>query len=109
MDENCKKCSHFDEQVHLDKEDKVDILPEHLPEEMKEGERMTNLDKLLEDIKSKELIIDAIVSQFCIDKSNFKITRHITCNTCEFYEEDNRDCDNRVFAWLHEDYVEGGE
>lgn len=30
MDEGCKKCSHFDEQVHLDKEDKVDTSPEHL-------------------------------------------------------------------------------
>ena len=32
MDESCKKCSHFDEQVHLDKEDKVDTSPEHLPD-----------------------------------------------------------------------------
>ena len=32
MDEGCKKCSHFDEQVHLDKEDKVDTSPEHLPD-----------------------------------------------------------------------------
>ena len=30
MDEGCKKCSHFDEQVHLDKEDKADTSPEHL-------------------------------------------------------------------------------
>ena len=32
MDEGCKKCSHFDEQVHLDKEDKADTSPEHLPD-----------------------------------------------------------------------------
>ena len=31
MDEGCKKCSHFDEQMHLDAEDKVDTKPEHLP------------------------------------------------------------------------------
>lgn len=30
MDDGCKKCSHFDEQVHLDQEDKVDTSPEHL-------------------------------------------------------------------------------
>ena len=30
MDEGCKNCSHFDEQVHLDAEDKVDTSPEHL-------------------------------------------------------------------------------
>ena len=30
MDEGCKKCSHFDEQVHLDQEDKVETSPEHL-------------------------------------------------------------------------------
>ena len=32
MDEGCKKCSHFDEQVHLDQEDKADTSPEHLPD-----------------------------------------------------------------------------
>ena len=32
MDESCKKCSHFDEQVHLDQEDKVDTSPEHPPD-----------------------------------------------------------------------------
>lgn len=28
MTEDCKKCSHFDEQVHLDQEDKVDTSPD---------------------------------------------------------------------------------
>lgn len=32
MDEGCKKCNHFDEQVHLDQEDKVDTSPEHIPD-----------------------------------------------------------------------------
>lgn len=32
MDESCKKCSHFDEQVHRDQEDKVETSPEHLPD-----------------------------------------------------------------------------
>lgn len=32
MDEGCKNCSHFDEQVHLDAEDKADTSPEHLPD-----------------------------------------------------------------------------
>lgn len=38
MDDGCKNCSHFDEQVHLDQEDKVDTSPEHLPDKMKEGD-----------------------------------------------------------------------
>ena len=39
MDEGCKKCSHFDEQVHLDREYKVDTSPEHLTEDEKEHAR----------------------------------------------------------------------
>lgn len=31
MEEVCKLCIHFDEQIHLDQEDKVDTSPEHLP------------------------------------------------------------------------------
>lgn len=30
MDDGCKNCSHFDEQVYLDQEDKVETSPEHL-------------------------------------------------------------------------------
>ena len=107
MDEGCKKCSHFDEQVHLDQEDKVDTSPEHLPDADKVL-GMTNLDKLLQDAKSRELIIGSIIDQFCIDKSNFKIVEFVDCKNCEFYKEGPM-CDERVYAWLHEEYVEGGE
>ena len=41
MNEGCKKCSHYDEQIHLDQEDKVDTSPEHLPDA--ENEKLTEL------------------------------------------------------------------
>ena len=71
MDENCKKCNHFDEQVHLDQEDKADTSPEHLPDA-----RMTNFDKLLEDPESREFIIENAASRFCFNMDKMIINRH---------------------------------
>lgn len=118
MDEGCKKCSHFDEQMHLDTEDKVDTKPEHLPyvdkgsgmvtgEDSKDTEkRMTNFDKLLEDPESKELIIENAASQFCFNMDKMIINRHFNCDGCEFQ---GKDCVSAISEWLHEKYVKGGE
>lgn len=109
MDEGCKKCSHFDEQAHLDQEDKVDTSPEHLPEEMKEGERrLTNFDKLLEDPENREIIMAAVSRKFCIHKNEMIVSENVSCSGCGFYEE-HKTCDDVILEWLHEEYVEGGE
>ena len=71
---------------------------------------MTNFDKLLEDTESKELIIDYIAGQFCIDKVKIIINRHVNCDNCGFYKE-KTDCDFTVSEWLKEEYKgkeEGG-
>ena len=102
MDEGCKKCSHFDEQVHLDREDKADTSPEHLPDA-----RMTNFDKLLEDPENREIIMAAVSRKFCIHKNEMIVSEHVHCTGCGFYEE-HKNCDDIILEWLHEEYVEGG-
>ena len=101
MDEGCRKCSHFDEQVYLDQEDKVEPSPEHLP--MK-----TNFDKLLEDPENREAILAAVSRKFCINKNKMIVSEHVHCDGCGFYGE-GRNCDDVIFDWLHKEYVEGGE
>lgn len=120
MDESCKKCSHFDEQMHMDAEDKVDPSPEHRPyvdkgtgmitgEDPKDKEkRMTNFDKLLEDPESREAIIAVVSLKYCINKNEMTVNGHFRCDVCEFYGE-GRNCDDVIFDWLQEEYIEGGE
>lgn len=104
MDEGCKKCDHFDEQVHLNQEDKVDTSPEHLPDA-----KMTNFDKLLEDPESRRLIMDMAIicmpANFCIDVNNMKIDTRVDCLECEFREK-GKDCDHAMIDWLREEYEE---
>ena len=104
MDEGCKKCSHSDEQVHLDQEDKVDTSPEHLPDAKRTG--MTNFDKLLEDPESRELIIENAASQFCFNMDKMIINRYFNCDECELQ---GKDCVSTISEWLHKEYVEGGK
>lgn len=108
MSEGCRKCSHFDEQVHLDQEDKVEPSPEHLPDD-----RMTNFDKLLEDPENRKLImelaIDCIPSHFCINMNTMKIDPCIDCEECIFRGKNGMDCDSAMKKWLREEYKEGGE
>lgn len=105
MDDGCKSCSHFDEQVHLDQEDKVDTSPEHLPDA-----GMTNFDKLLDDPENRKLImelaIDFIPAHFCINTNTMKIDPCIDCEECIFRNKNGINCDIAMIKWLREEYVE---
>ena len=98
MDENCKKCNHFDEQVHMDTgEDPDDV-------------RITNFDKLLDDPENRKLImelaIDFIPAHFCINTNNMKIDPCIDCEECIFRNKNGINCDTAMIKWLREEYVE---
>ena len=68
---------------------------------------MTNFDKLLEDPESREAIIAVVSLKLCINK--YKMTVDVPhCDRCGFYGE-VKNCDDVMFEWLQEAYVEGGE
>lgn len=95
MDGGCRDCKHFDKQMHLDAEDKVDT-------------KMTNFDKLLEDPENRKAIIAVVSRKFCINKNSMTVHNHVHCDGCGFYAE-GTNCDDVIFDWLQEEYIEGGE